>query len=280
MQPFVDLQYVFLETKETAPSVEKPKILEVKRKRIKKRKGNKSLLKKCLGSDNTPRKLKNKGGKKKDLSSSQSSENAEKPEMDPSQPRPFENAKKENLVLSPIPLCANVKKEDLVSSQEFGDKVENLSDYHAVEPSLSPKPHHNGDKASSGSLPETHLDNQDGGRVSENEEPDIGKIKKFTQLDLAEAFVNGTDSSSTSTHIAIPDPARLWPTVDAGSGNEMAVTLAVNNLKHAQSEESFHAREMDTSVSNYTDDICMNHISTDLESSPILHGLGMLLESL
>lgn len=281
LQPFVDLQYVFLEKNDTTPSVEKPKILEVKRKRIKKRKGNKSLLKKCLGLNNTPRKFKNKGGKKKDLSS-KSSENAEpKLEMDPSQPRPFENEKKENLVLSPIPLCANVKREDLVSSQEspFGDKVENLSDNHAVEPSLPTKPYHNGEKASSGSLLEPHLDYQDGG---ENEVPVIGKsnVKKFTQLDLAEALLNGTDSSSTATPIAIPDPARLWPTVDTGAGDEMAVTSAVNDLKHAQSEESFHAREMDTSVSNYTNDICMNHISTDLESSPILHGLGMLLESL
>ena len=265
--------------------MEKPKILEVKRKRIKKRKGNKSLLKKCLGLNNAPRKFKNKGGKKKDLSSSQSSENAEpKLEMDPSQPRPFENEKKENLVLSPIPLCSNVKKEDLVSSQEspFEDKVENLSDNHAVEPSLPAKPYLNGEKASSGSLLETHLDNQDGGSVSENEAPGIGKsnIKKFNQLDLAEALVNGTDSSSTATPIAIPDPARLWPTVDTGSGDEVAVTSAVNDLKHAQSEESYHAREMDTSVSNYTNDVCMNHLSADLESSPILHGLGMLLESL
>ena len=282
LQPFVDLQYVFLELNDTAPSVEKPKILEVKRKRIKKRKGNKSLLKKCLGLDNTPRKFKNKGGKKKNLSSSQSSENAEKPEMDSSQPRPLENAKKENLVLSPIPLCANVKKEDLVSSQESRDKIENLSDSHAVEPNLSAKPYHNGEKASSGSLPEAHLDNQDGGSVSENEAPVMGKsnVKKFSPLDLAEALVNGTDSSSTATPIAIPNPARLWPTVDAEFGDEMAVTSAVNDLNHAQSEESYHAREMDTSVSSYTNDICMNHISTDLESSPILHGLGMLLESL
>jgi len=281
-KPFVDLQYVFLEKNDTVPSVEKPKILEVKRKRIKKRKGNKNLLKKCLGLDNRPRKFKNKGGKKKNLSSSQSSENAEKPEMDPSPPRPFENVEKENLVLSPIPLCANVKKEDLVSSQESRDKIENLSNNHAMEPSLPAKPYQNGEKASSGSLLETHLDNQDGGRVSENEAPVIGKSndKKFTQFDLAEAFVNGTDSSSTATPIAIPDPARFWPTVDAASGNEMALTSAVNDLNHAQSEVSYDAREMDTSVSNYTNDLCMNHISTDLESSPILHGLGMLLESL
>lgn len=262
--------------------MEKPKILEVKRKRIKKRKGNKNLLKKCLGLDQTPRKFKTKGGKKKNLSSSQSSENAEKPDMDPSPPRPFENVKKENLVLSPIPLCANVKKEDLVSSQESRDKMENLSDNHAVELSLPAKPYHSGEKASNGTLLETHLDNQDGGRVSENEAPVIEKsyVKNFTQLDLAETLVNGIDSSSTATSIAIPDPARLWPTVNAGSGDEMAVTSTVNDCNHAQSEESFDAREMDTSVSNYTNDLCMNHISTDLESSPILHGLGMLLESL
>lgn len=273
LQPFLDLQYVFLEKKETAPSVEKPKILEVKRKRIKKRKGNKSLLKKCLGLDKTPRKFKNKGGKKKDLSSSQSRENAEKPEMEPSQPRPFENAKKENLVLSPIPLCANVKKEDLVSNEESpcGDKVENLSDNHVVEPSLSAKPYHSAEKDSSGSLLDTPLSNQDGGSVN---------VKKFSQLELGEALVNGIDNSSIATPIGIPDPTRLWPTVDTGSGDEMVVTSAVNDLKHAHSEESYYAREMDTSVSNFTNDMCMNHISTDLESSTIPHGLGMLLESL
>ena len=263
--------------------MEKPKILEVKRKRIKKRKGNKNLLKKCLGLDNTPRKFKNKGGKKKNLSSSQSSENAKKPEQDPSPPRSFESVKKENVVLSPIPLCTNVKKEDLIFCQESRDKIENLIDNHAVEPSLSAKPYHSGEKASSESLLGTDLDNQDGVRVSENEAPVVGKshVKKFTQLDLAEAFVNGTDSSSTTAPITIPDPARLWPTVDAESGDEMAFTPAVNNLNHEQSEESYRAREMDTSVSNYTNvDLCMNHISTDLESSPILHGLGMLLESL
>lgn len=281
LQPFLDLQYVFLEKKETAPSVEKPKILEVKRKRIKKRKGNKSLLKKCLGLDKTPRKFKNKGRKKKDLSSSQSRENAEKPEMEPSQPKPFENhdAKKENLVLSPIPLCANVKKEDLVSNKESpcGDKVENLSDNHVVEPSLSAKPYHSAEKDSSGSLLDTPLGNQDGGSVSENEAPVIGKsnvnVKKFSQLELGEALMNGMDNSS----IGIPDPTRLWPTVDTGSGDEMVVT---DDLKHAHSEESYYAREMDTSVSNFTNDMCMNHISTDLESSTIPHGLGMLLESL
>lgn len=279
LQPFLDLQYVFLEKKETAPSVEKPKILEVKRKRIKKRKGNKSLLKKCLGLDKTPRKFKNKGRKKKDLSSSQSRENAEKPEMEPSQPRPSENAKKENLVLSPIPLCANVKKEDLVSNKESpcGDKVENLSDNHVVEPSLSAKPYHSAEKDSSGSLLDTPLGNQDGGSVSENEAPVIGKsnvnVKKFSQLELGEALMNGMDNSS----IGIPDPTRLWPTVDTGSGDEMVVT---DDLKHAHSEESYYAREMDTSVSNFTNDMCMNHISTDLESSTIPHGLGMLLESL
>lgn len=216
------------------------------------------------------------------MSSSQSSENAEKLELDPSPPRPLESVKKENLVLSPIPLCANVKKEDLISSQESRDKIENLSDNHAVEPSLPAKPYHCGEKASSESLLGTHLDNQDGVRVSENEAPFVEKshVTKFTQLDLAEAFLNGTDSSSTATPIAIPDPARLWPTVDAESGDEMAITPAVNNLNHEQSEESYRAREMDTSVSNYSNDLCMNHISTDLESSPILHGLGMLLESL
>lgn len=273
LQPFLDLQYVFLEKKETAPSVEKPKILEVKRKRIKKRKGNKGLLKKCLGLDKTPRKFKNKGGKKKDLTSSQSRENAEKPEMEPSQPRPFENAKKENLVLSPIPLCANVKKEDLVSNEESpcGDKVENLSDNHVVEPSLSAKPYHSAEKDSSGSLLDTPLSNQDGGSVN---------VKKFSQLELGEALVNGIDNSSIATPIGIPDPTRLWPTVDTGSGDEMVVTSAVNDLKHAHSEESYYAREMDTSVSNFTNDMCMNHISTDLESSTIPHGLGMLLESL
>ena len=273
LQPFLDLQYVFLEKKETAPSVEKPKILEVKRKRIKKRKGNKGLLKKCLGLDKTPRKFKNKGGKKKDLTSSQSRENAEKPEMEPSQLRPFENAKKENLVLSPIPLCANVKKEDLVSNEESpcGDKVENLSDNHVVEPSLSAKPYHSAEKDSSGSLLDTPLSNQDGGSVN---------VKKFSQLELEEALVNGIDNSSIATPIGIPDPTRLWPTVDTGSGDEMVVTSAVNDLKHAHSEESYYAREMDTSVSNFTNDMCMNHISTDLESSTIPHGLGMLLESL
>ena len=275
----MDLQYVFLEKNDTTTSVEKPTIFDVKRKRIKKRKGNKNLLKKCLGLNNTPRRFKNKGGKKKNLSSSQPSENAEKLDLEPSQPRPLEHDKKENLVLSPIPLCANVKKEELVSSQEtpFGDKVENFFD-NVVEPSLLPENYYNGEKASENLL-KPNMDNQDGGNFNENEVPVIGRnsVKRFNELDLAEALLNGIDTSaSTSTPISLPDPALIWPTTNLEPGDE----AAVNDLRHAQSDESYHAKEMDTSVSNFTNDICMNHISTDLESSPMLHGLGMLLESL
>ncbi|XP_078378462.1 uncharacterized protein LOC144661535 isoform X1 [Oculina patagonica] len=283
-KPFVDLQYVFLEKNDTTTSVEKPKIMDVKRKRIKKRKGNKNLLKKCLGLNNAPRRFKNKRGKKKNLASLRPSENAEKLDLEPSQARPFENDKKENLVLSPIPLCVNVKKEELVSSQEspFGDKVGNFSANNLVEPSLLTEPYCNGEKASENLL-KPNMDNQDGGNANENEAPVISRnnVKRFDQLDPTEALMNGIDtSSSASTPISLPDPARLWPTLHVESGDEAAVATTVNDLKHAQSDESYHAKEMDTSVFNHTNDICMNHITTDLESSPMLHGLGMLLESL
>lgn len=284
LQPFVDLQYVFLEKNDTTTSVEKPKIMDVKRKRIKKRKGNKNLLKKCLGLNNAPRRFKNKRGKKKNLSLSQPRENAEKLDLEPSQSRALENDKKESLVLSPIPLCVNVKQEKLVSSQEspFGDKVENFSANNVVEPSLLTEPYYNGEEASE-TLLKPNMDNQDCGNVNENEAPVISRnnVKRFDQLDLTEALMNGIDtSSSASTPISLPDPSRLWPTLNVESGDEAAVATSVNDLKHTPSDESYQAKELDTSVSNYTNDICMNHITTDLESSPMLHGLGMLLESL
>ncbi|KAJ7371938.1 hypothetical protein OS493_022036 [Desmophyllum pertusum] len=281
-KPFVDLQYVFLEKKDSTTSVEKPKILDVKRKRIKKKKkGNKSLLKKCLGP-NTPHRLKNKTGKKKDLSSAQPSENAHKLDMEPSQPRSFENEKKENLVLSPIQLCANVKNEDLVSSKEPP------YDNNVKEPSLPAQWYHNCDKARE-SLLQPNMVNQNGGYVNENEASVLGKstVRTFNQHDVTETLVNSNleavGSSSTVTPISFPELARFWPAMNGESGEEFSITPAVNDLKHAQSDESYYAKEMemDTSVSNYTNDICMNHISTDLESSAaMLRGIGMLLESL
>ena len=239
-------------------------------------------MKKCLGLNNTPQQFKNKGGKKKKLSSLQSSENVKKLDVEPSQPRPLENDKEENLVLSPIPPCVNVNQEELVSTQEFsfGDKVGNFMEDNIIEPSLPVEPYCNGEKISE-SLLQPSMNNQDGRNDSENDTLAIGKndVRGFNQLALVEALVNGIDASS-STPSSIPDPARLWSAVNVGSGDEAAVKTTVTDLKHGQPDESFHAKELDTGVSNYTNDVCMNHISTDLESSPMLHGLGLLLESL
>lgn len=68
--------------------------------------------------------------------------------------------------------------------------------------------------------------------------------------------------------------------VDVEFGDEMVVMLVVNNLNYEQLEESYCVREMDMSVFNYSNDLCMNYIFMDLEFFLIFYGLGMLLESL
>ncbi|XP_068716208.1 uncharacterized protein [Montipora foliosa] len=114
-KPFVDLQYVFLEKNQSTTATEKPKIVEVKRKRIKKRKGKKNLLKKCLSS-NVHLRLGNEDEKISHLPPSQ--ESGASDETAPSQkPRPLENERKENLVPSDIDESANIKSEDLVPNQ-------------------------------------------------------------------------------------------------------------------------------------------------------------------
>lgn len=250
LQPFVDLQYVFLEKNESAAPVVKPKIFDVKRKRIKKKKGNKNLLKKCL-SPNALRKFKKKGKKKAVLSSIQGSENADKVDMGPSQARPFENEKKENLVPSSIDLCANVKKEDLGSSLEPPcDKV--------TEESSLPQPCHNADRVSavSDALLMPNMDNELARNLNENEATviNISTVKSFVDNEVAEALLN-TD----------------------GIDNSLMVTPVVNGLIHEPSDQTELVKVMDTSVSDYASDMRMNHLSADLESSALLHGL--LLES-
>lgn len=279
----MDLQYVFLEKNDSATTaVEKPKILEVKRKRIKKRKGKKNLLKKCLDS-NTPRKFKNKLGKKK-LSSSQQGENAGKVDVEPSELRPFENEKKENLGLSSNLLGTNVKKEELESSQELAcGKVENPRDSNAKESNFLVQPQPNGDTASERNL---FVDCQGGGNFIENEESveDQSTVKRLNQHDLTNTSANSdmknADSLPTVSPSSLQDRARFLPTANVGSVDEPSVILAANDLKHAQLDGSFIGKDMDTTVSNYTNDVCMNHISTELESSNVLRGLGLLLETL
>ena len=129
----MDLQYVFLEKNETATPVEKPKIPEVKRKRIKKRKEGKKLLKKCVssGAHHRPR---SDGTKKSKMHTSHKSENAANSETAPVQARSLENERKENLVPPDMGWFANTNKEDLVPNQvpslaehESVDKENNLS---------------------------------------------------------------------------------------------------------------------------------------------------------
>lgn len=129
----MDLQYVFLEKNETATPMEKPKIAEVKRKRIKKRKEGKKLLKKCVSS-NAHHRPRGDGIKKAKLPTSHKSENAVNSETAPAEARPFENERKENLVPSDMDWFANTNKEDLVPNQvpslaehESVDKENNLS---------------------------------------------------------------------------------------------------------------------------------------------------------
>lgn len=250
LQPFVDLQYVFLEKNEVSTPVEKPKILDAKRKRIKKRKGNKNLLKKCL-SPNAPRRRKNKGAKKASLSSIQESENAVKVDMEPSQPRPIESEKKENLVLSPIDLCANVKRQELVPGQEPPcDKV--------TEVPCLPQSYQTVDKTSD-SLLVPNMDMEIDGNVNENEAPGGNKstVKIFVDREVPEPLMNSDNTAIDSSFM---------------------VTPAVNGLIRVPLDETDNAAKgMDTSVSNYASDKCMNHISAELESSALLHGL--LVES-
>ncbi|XP_067021559.1 polycomb complex protein BMI-1-A-like [Acropora muricata] len=115
-KPFVDLQYVFLEKNETATPVEKPKIVEVKRKRIKKRKEGGNLLKKCP-SANAYCQHGNEDNKGSKLPSSQKSESDRDAETAPVQARLFEKVRKENLVPSDLDRCVTKNRDDLVSTQ-------------------------------------------------------------------------------------------------------------------------------------------------------------------
>ena len=112
----MDLQYVFLEKNETATPVEKPKIVEVKRKRIKKRKEGGNLLKKCP-STNAYCQHGNEDSKESKLPSSQKSESDRDAETAPVQARLFEKVRKENLVPSDLDRCATMDRDDLVSIQ-------------------------------------------------------------------------------------------------------------------------------------------------------------------
>jgi len=115
-KPFVDLQYVFLEKNETATPVEKPKIVEVKRKRIKKRKEGGNLLKKCP-SANAYCQHGNEDSKESKLPSSQKSESDRDAETAPVQARLFEKVRKENLVPSDMDRCAAMNRDELVPTQ-------------------------------------------------------------------------------------------------------------------------------------------------------------------
>ena len=240
---------MFLEKEDAAKPVEKLKIVDIKRKRTKKRKGNKNLLKKCLSTD-APRRLKKKKAKKVALSSTQATGNAGDMDMEPSIAQPLQNEKKENLVLSPIDLCADAKKGSLVPSQEPPcDKVDK-------EPSLL-EPNDSVDKANGGVLL-PYMDSETGGNVNENEASVINKssVKSFIDHGVAEPLVNSDITGIESSLIVMP---------------------AVNGLSHAPSDETDTAMEMDTPVSNYASDMCLNRISEDIESSTLLHGL--LVES-
>ena len=248
-QPFVDLQYVFLEKNDDDTPVEKPKIFEVKKKRIKKRKGNKTLLKKCLSSD-APRRKKKKGMKKAATSSVQASENVQAVDMEPSQARPLENEKKENLVLSPIDLCANVKKEIISSEEQLRVKVKG-------ELSLSEN-FNSVDKTNVSGLAPNMGDEIDG-NVNENEAPGINRVIVKSVHDVSmEPLFDSAISENGNALITTPAPA-------------------VNGLIHGPLSETDSAKRMDTGFSTYDSDVYMNHVSTDLESSALLNGL--LVES-
>lgn len=248
-KPFVDLQYVFLEKNDDDTPVEKPKIFEVKKKRIKKRKGNKTLLKKCLSPD-APRRKKKKGMKKAATSSVQASENVQAVDMEPSQARPLENEKKENLVLSPIDLCANVKKEIISSEEQLRVKVKG-------ERSLSEN-FNSVDKTNVSGLAPNMGDEIDG-NVNENEAPGINRVIVKSVHDVStEPLFDSAISENGNALITTPAPA-------------------VNGLIHGPLSETDSAKRMDTGFSTYDGDVYMNHVSTDLESSALLNGL--LVES-
>ena len=246
-QPFVDLQYVFLEKNDDDTPVEKPKIFEVKKKRIKKRKGNKTLLKKCLSPD-APRRKKKKGMKKAATSSVQASENVQAVDMEPSQARPLENEKKENLVLSPIDLCANVKKEITSSEEQLRVKVKG-------ERSLSEN--FNSVDKTNVSVQAPNMGDEIDGNVNENEAPGINRV------------------IAKGGHDVTTEP--LFDSAITENGNALITTPAVNGLIHGPLSETDSAKRMDTSFSTYDSDVYMNHVSTDLESSALLNGL--LVES-
>ena len=243
----MDLQYVFLEKNDDDTPVEKPKIFEVKKKRIKKRKGNKTLLKKCLSPD-APRRKKKKGMKKTAMCSVQVSENAEEVDVEPSQARPIENEKKENLVLSPIDLCANVKKEIISSEEQLRVKVKG-------ERSLSEN--FNSVDKTNVSVLAPNIGDEIDGNVNENEAPGMNRVmsksvQDFTMEPLFDSAVTENDSA-------------------------LITTPAVNGLIHGPLSETDSAKRIDTSFSTYDSDVYMNHVSTDLESSALLNGL--LVES-
>lgn len=243
----MDLQYVFLEKNESsAAPLEKPKVLEVKRKRFKKRKGNKKLLKKCLSPD-AARRLKNKKAKKPALPSSQETENTGNGDMEPCPAPSFEKGRKEKVVLSSVDPCANVKKENLVPSQHLTcDKVNEV--FNGPETM---------DKESD-NLPILNMDVETGLNESENEATGFmnSTFKNPVELDVAESVFNSDNN---------------------GIDSSMMVTPAVNGFIHAQSDESDNTKGIDTSVSDYASDISLNRISAELGSSALLHGL--LLES-
>lgn len=279
-KPFVDLQFVFLEKNDSGvASEEKPKILEVKRKKIKKRKGNKNLLKKCLDS-NSPGQLKKKLGKKKKSSSSQPCESGGKVKVEPSEPRSFENEKKENLGLSSNRLCSNIEKGALEFPQRLAcDEVENLRDPNAEESNISFQP-----KANDGS--KLIVYSQRSGNFNENEPSvaDESSLNRLNLHDLPDASVNSDWKIAVSPSNSLQDSQscgeHFSPTTNTGCVDEPSVTSVASNFTHVQLDGNWKGKEVDSSVSNHTNDVFTNHRSTELESPNVLLGLGLMLETL
>ncbi|XP_068670155.1 uncharacterized protein [Montipora foliosa] len=174
-KPFVDLQYVFLEKNETPP-VEQPKIVEMKRKRIKRRKGNNNLLKKCLSS-NAPRRRRKKGVKKSCFPSVENDGNTETALCNV---RPLESERKENLEPSDMDGCANTKREDLVPTQ-VASVPEHIESVDKERNSLS---NPNMGKETSGNL------NENGTLAIDN-----GIVKRLVDPYLTESDLNNIDIS-------------------------------------------------------------------------------------
>ena len=263
-------------------SEEKPKILEVKRKKIKKRKGNKALLKKCLDS-NSPGQFKKKFGKKKKSSSSQPCEIGGKVNMEPSEPQSFENEKKENLGPSSNLLCSNVNKGRLESPQGLAcDDVENLRDPNVKESSLCFQPQANGSSVSESKL---IVYSQGSGNFNQNETSaaDQNTVDRL-EHDVTDTSVSSDMKIADSSSILSPKSQSrgelFLPTTNTGSVDEPLVTLEANDLVLAQLDGNLKGKEVDSSVMNQTNDDFMNHHSTELESPNMLRGLGLMLETL